>query len=418
MAETANGQIDPRWQRVQAQLRRWPVRLALGVLALLALVGIYAPFLASETLLAYRDPVAGWSFPLFAELFNRNVYPKFHELVFNLLGFVLPAALLFGWLRRWSWPRRIGVAVIASLGLSLLLLLPVLPRSVTRDDGSSATNWTAGWSKRPIATQTTAWWHDSMTKPSAVSSILGHSWIQTYAGQTRKPPLSVNERTGHRFVLGSDTTGRDVAAILIHGARISLTIGFVVTVISMGIGILIGVISGYVGGRTDLLLQRLVEIMMCFPTLILVIIVVAAFGRDIFLIMVVLGLTGWADTARLVRGEVIGQCGRDYVLACRSLGLGRWRIMLRHVLPNCLTPIIITAVFGIAGAVLGESSLSFIGLGDASSPSWGVLLNLGQENLRNAWLIYAPGISICLLVTSLYVVGNSLRAAFDPRAAR
>ena len=92
--------------------------------------------------------------------------------------------------------------------------------------------------------------------------------------------------------------------------------------------------------------------------------------------------------------------------------------MLRHVLPNCLTPIIITAVFGIAGAVLGESSLSFIGLGDASSPSWGVLLNLGQENLRNAWLIYAPGISICLLVTSLYVVGNSLRAAFDPRAAR
>jgi peptide/nickel transport system permease protein len=203
---------------------------------------------------------------------------------------------------------------------------------------------------------------------------------------------------------------------MLFGGRISLTIGFVATGIAMAIGILIGAVSGYFGGWVDLLLQRVVEIMMCFPTFILILIVVSALGRDIFIIILVQGLTGWAGDARLVRGEVLVQSSRDYVLAGRALGLGRMRIMFRHILPNCMTPLLIGAVFGIAGAVLGESGLSFIGLGDPNAPSWGQLLNQGRENIHMSWLIWTPGLAVFALVSALYLVGNGLRGAFDPKA--
>jgi peptide/nickel transport system permease protein len=180
--------------------------------------------------------------------------------------------------------------------------------------------------------------------------------------------------------------------------------------------VIIGAASGYFGGWIDLLLQRLVEIMMCFPTFILILTVVAAVGHDIFIIMMVIGLTSWAGTARLVRGEFLAQAVRDYVTAVESIGVPRWRIMFRHILPNTMAPIVITATFGVAGAVLGESGLSFLGLGDPTTPSWGLLLDEGRENIDYAWLIYAPGVAIFVLVTSLNLIGNGLRDAFDPKS--
>jgi peptide/nickel transport system permease protein len=161
-----------------------------------------------------------------------------------------------------------------------------------------------------------------------------------------------------------------------------------------------------------------VEIMMCFPTFILILTVVAMLGRDIFIIMTVIGLTSWAGTARLVRGEFLAQSVRDYVFAAESLGLPRWRIMFRHILPNAVGPLLISLTFGIAGSVGMESGLAFIGLGDPTAPSWGVLLDQGRENIRYPWLIYTPGLAIFVIVMTLNLLGNNLREAIDPKQQR
>ncbi len=412
----AGADADPRagaWRRFRAS---WSVRLGLGLLAGMVLIGVYAPFLASETALLWRDE-RGWSLPILADLFNQRRYPKIYDYLFNLMAFTLPATLAIGWWRGWGWDRRIALSLLAPVAIGVVALLPLVPRAGgIGDDGQVQTRWTGLWAKSPLEQRTLRTWHADPTRArTAVFTPLGHDWRTAYAGLTFAPPGTANPATGRQLWLGSDGSGRDVAAMLAHGARISLTIGLFATALSMLIGILIGAASGYLGGRVDLLLQRLVEVMMCFPVLILIIVVVAALGRDIFVIMTVIGLTGWADTARLVRGEVLAQSARDYVLAGQSLGLGRWRIMLRHILPNCMTPILITAVFGVAGGVLGEAGLSFIGLGDASTPSWGVLLNQGRESLHYAWLVWTPGLAVFLLITALYQVGNGLRGVYDPK---
>jgi peptide/nickel transport system permease protein len=180
----------------------------------------------------------------------------------------------------------------------------------------------------------------------------------------------------------------------------------------------IGAVSGYCGGWVDLLLQRAVEIMMCFPTFILILTVVAMLDRDIFIIMIVIGLTGWAGVARLVRGEFLAQSVRDYVLAAEALGLSRPRIMFRHILPNTVAPLLISLTFGIAGSIGAESTLAFVGLGDPTVPSWGVLMEQGRLNIRYPWLIYTPGLAIFTIVMTLNLLGNNLRDAIDPKNQR
>jgi peptide/nickel transport system permease protein len=217
--------------------------------------------------------------------------------------------------------------------------------------------------------------------------------------------------------LGTDQIGRDILALMLFGARISMTVGLLSTGIAMCIGVVIGAVSGYFGGWIDILLQRIVEIMMTFPAFILILIVVSIFGRNIFFIVAVIGLVGWAGTARLTRGEFLSQMGREYVLACQALGLPRWRIMFRHILPNALTPLLIAASFSIAGAVLAESGLAFLGLVESTTPSWGLILNSGRDKIEYPHLLYAPGIAIFILVYTLNTIGNGLREAFDPRGA-
>jgi peptide/nickel transport system permease protein len=391
-------------------MRRGGARFGVATLAVMVLIAIYAPFIAGEVALVWRD-ADGISFPVLNDLFNQNSYRKPHELLFNVAAILLPF-LILGWLLlRKRCDRYPLYAIMITLVTWIVLMVPIIPQK----DGSFA----AGWKGRGLPTATVERHRaDQGGEISAMFPPIPLRFDRPYAGQVLKKPLTVNPETGTRFWLGSDASGKDVLSYLIFGARISLTIGLFATVISMFIGIIVGGISGYFGGKVDMLLQRVVEIMMCFPTFILVLVIVAMTRRDIFIIMLVLGLTGWAGIARMVRGEFLAQSVRDYVVAGEALGLPRWRIMFRHILPNVLTPLLISATFGVAGSILAESGLAFIGLGDPTAPSWGMLLDQGRSFIRYAWIIYAPGTAVFLLVTALNLIGNGLSEALDPRRQR
>jgi peptide/nickel transport system permease protein len=390
-------------------MRGGGARFGVAVLAVLVLIAIYAPFIAGEVALVWVDK-GRISFPVITDLFNANSFRKPHELLFNTAALFAPF-MYIGWriLRR-RCPRFPLYAILAMLVAWIALMIPVIPQK----DGS----FTAVWKGRGITNETFERFHQIGETSLALFPSIPLRYDRPYVGQVLKRPLSVNPDTGTRFWLGTDASGKDVLSYLIFGARISLTIGLFATAISMAIGILIGGISGYFGGKVDMILQRIVEIMMCFPTFILVLVVVAMTRRDIFIIMLVLGLTGWAGIARLVRGEFLAQSVRDYVVAGEALGLPRWRIMFRHILPNVMTPLLITATFSVAGSILAESGLAFIGLGDPTAPSWGMLLDQGRSFIRYAWIIYAPGVAVFLLVTALNLIGNGLSEALDPRRQR
>lgn len=391
-------------------LRWYSTRIALGGLVLLAGLAIYAPFLANDMALSWRD-AHGWRSPLLLDLFNKWSYPHWYDLVFNLLALLLPVLAVTGVLA-YRYLRKPFRALLLALGLFILAFIGCQLPLCRLADGTHA----ALWRERQIEGSLS----DFQEAPQGVRAVfapVAHRFDGTYAGMNLQPPRTWDPATQQHFWLGTDTVGHDVLAQLLFGARISLTIGMVASGISLIIGTFIGAISGFLGGWIDLVLQRVVEIMMCFPTFMLILCVVAMVGHDIFVIMVVIGLTSWAGTARLVRGEFLSHSVRDYVLAGQSLGLGQWRLMFRHILPNALTPLLITATFGIAGAVLSESGLSFIGMGDPTVPSWGTLLDQGREAVDYGWLIYAPGLAIFGLVTALNVIGNALREAFDPKGA-
>ena len=217
--------------------------------------------------------------------------------------------------------------------------------------------------------------------------------------------------------LGTDEKGRDVLAQILYGTRIALTVGLVAVSIYVLIGTILGSLAGYYRGWVDMLIMRLVEVFLCVPALFLLLMIVAVTPveyRTIFLIMAVIGLISWTGTTRLVRGEFLAERNKEYVAAAQMLGLSRTRIIFRHVLPNALSPVIVTATFGVAGAILTESGLSFLGLGDVNVPSWGALLNEGRQNAR--WhLILPPSIAIFITVTALNLVGDGLRDALDPK---
>ncbi len=222
---------------------------------------------------------------------------------------------------------------------------------------------------------------------------------------------------GPGHLLGTDTLGRDVLSRIIFGARVSLLVGFVAVGIATLIGVLVGALAGYYGGWVDQLLMRLVDLMLCFPTLFLILAVIAVLGPSIWNIMVVIGLTGWMGVARLVRAEFLSLKEREFVVAARALGASDVRLMLRHLLPNALTPVMVSATLGVAGAILVESALSFLGLGvQPPTPSWGNILTMGKDNIEIAWwLSFFPGLAILVTVMSYNLLGEGIREAIDPR---
>lgn len=216
--------------------------------------------------------------------------------------------------------------------------------------------------------------------------------------------------------LGTDGEGRDVLAQLIWGSRVSISVGFVAVGIAAMIGILLGVLAGYYGGLIDIIISRLIEVMMCFPTFFLILAVLAFIGPSIYNIMIVIGITSWTGVARLVRGECLKFRAREFVVAARVVGAKDRRIVFRHLLPNALSPVLVIATFGVASAILVEASLSFLGFGvPPSTASWGSLLSTAQDFMDVAWwLTLAPGFAIFLTVTAYNLVGEGLRDAIDP----
>ena len=220
--------------------------------------------------------------------------------------------------------------------------------------------------------------------------------------------------------LGTDELGRDVLTRIIYGARISLKVGFVSVGIAVVAGSVAGLCAGYYGGWIDQVIMRFVDIMLCFPTFFLILAVIALLEPSIWYIMIIIGLTGWMGVARLVRAEVLSLKERDFVMAARGIGASDVRIIFLHILPNAMSPVLVAATLGVAGAILTESALSFLGIGvQPPTPSWGNMLTAGKDYLEFAWwLSLFPGLAILVTVIAYNLVGEGLRDALDPKIKR
>ena len=217
--------------------------------------------------------------------------------------------------------------------------------------------------------------------------------------------------------LGTDDLGRSVLVRMLYGARISLLVGFVAVGIATLIGILFGALAGFYGGWIDNVIMRFVDIMLCFPTFFLILAVIAFLEPSIWNIMIVIGLTSWMGVARLIRAEFLSLRQRDFVLAAQALGASDLRMIFRHILPNAMSPVLVSATLGVAGAILTESALSFLGIGvQPPTPSWGNMLIIGKQTLGSAWwLSVFPGLAILITVLGYNLLGEGIRDALDPR---
>ena len=243
--------------------------------------------------------------------------------------------------------------------------------------------------------------------------LSGHDPLQLNLDAILVPP-------GPEHLFGTDTLGRDVFARMLYGARVSLWVGFVSVGISVCIGLALGLVAGYFRGLADECIMRFVDVMLCFPSFFFILAVIAFLEPSLANIMIVIGLTSWMGVARLVRAETLSLRERDFVHAARLAGASTPRILLRHILPNALAPVLVSATLGIAGAILVESSLSFLGIGvQHPLPSWGNILIEGKQTLGIAWwLSLFPGLAILLTVLGYNLLGEGLRDLLDPRIAR
>ena len=361
-------------------------RFGLGWVGVVALSAVFAPFLAnSHPLLMKADGV--WTSPLFIHLTFIDVT--------LLAGF---AAVVAGWMlrRRLSGIQTlliflITVAVAAVAGSQLMSP----PQAVIFDQ--YRTGLAAG------------------TIDQAVFVPIAYSPTD----RSRDNPLSLTapDRT---HLMGTDEDGADVFSRMIHACRIALGIGLVSTGIALAIGILYGGIMGFFTGWVEILMMRFLEIFESIPQLFLLLTVVAFFGRNIYLIMAVIGLTSWPGFARYLRAEFLKLRQQDFVQAAQAAGLPIWSILFRHMLPNGIAPLLVSASFSIATAILAEAVLSFLGLGVVDEPSWGGMLNqaVGPGGTFAIWLATYPGLAIFLTVFAYNLIGEALRDAIDPNLQR
>jgi peptide/nickel transport system permease protein len=223
-----------------------------------------------------------------------------------------------------------------------------------------------------------------------------------------------------RYLLGTDDLGRDVFARMLQGSFVSLSIGFVAVSIELAIGVLLGGLAGFYGGRVDTLIMRFTDVMLCFPTFFLILTVVALLPPSIWNVMLVIGATSWMGTCRFVRAELLALREQDFVRAARTLGLSDARIIFRHMVPNAIAPVLVSATIAVASAILTESALSYLGFGvQPPNASWGNILSDGRTFLFDApWLFVIPGVAILVVVLSFNLVGEGLRDALNPRLRR
>jgi peptide/nickel transport system permease protein len=254
-----------------------------------------------------------------------------------------------------------------------------------------------------------------------------HKYDEQFRGAEVRPPWTREtieypedeSQAGEQFFpLGTDSNARDTLSRIIYGARVSLAVGLVATVIAVLFGVSIGLISGYFGGWIDAVLMRFTDTVFAFPSVLLAVAITAIFDKpSLKVVFLALGIVGWTGMARVVRSQVLSLKSRDYISAARALGTGNVRILLRHILPNCLGPIVVVATLSVGGNILSEAGLSFLGLGvQEPYPSWGAMLAEARENYREAWwLAVFPGLAIVMTVLSFNLLGDGLRDALDPK---
>ncbi len=248
-----------------------------------------------------------------------------------------------------------------------------------------------------------------------VISILS-PWIAPYdPSAINLKKVLVSPSVNHIF--GTDQLGRDIFSRMIWGSRISLKVGFVATGISILIGAILGALAGYYGRWVDAIIMRFVDIMLCFPSFFLILAVIAILEPSIWNIMIVIGLTSWMGVTRLVRADFISLKERDFVQAAKIIGAGDFRIIFSHILPNAMASVLVAATLGVAGAILTESALSFLGIGvQPPTPSWGNILTAGKDNIDIAWwLSLYPGLAILITVLGYNLLGEGIRDSLDPR---
>jgi peptide/nickel transport system permease protein len=373
------------WRRILGQtFVRWGARLGLLWVGILAFIGVFAPILAS-------------SFPLLLSHGGEISSPVLNYLqpvdVLFLVGFIT-LLLLYPW--RITVLRKFFIMLAVLAVAALFAYLWVKPQQLVIyeqyrvADAAGEYDWVV-YAPIPYS-------------PKDYQRDRGDTGLES--------PLSQQSRS-HWF--GTEQNGADVLSRMIHASRIALGIGFVATGIAMLLGVIIGGLMGYFSGVVDMLGMRLVEIFEAVPTLFLLLTFVAFFGRSLYIMMVIIGITSWPGYARYVRAEFLRLRTQDFVQAAEAAGLPLPSILFRHMLPNGMGPVLVAASFGVASAILAEATLSFLGLGLVDDPSWGEMLNQAVQSSRfNWWMAVFPGGAIFLTVFAYNLIGESLRDAIDP----
>ena len=361
----------------------------------LFVIAVYAPVFVMKIPFVWTDD-SGTSFPWFRGLLlNRNVFQSGVDLFFNLLLVASPFFLgVYLWTRKQTRSlshqdgarlrgKVIRICAIVIL-VSFVALLAIDPRLALIDYRGLA--WADGG--------------------SGVFPPLRIAYEDT---------LHAVEGPGVFHVLGTDSAGRDNFTRLIYGTRVSLSVGVIAVGIYITIGIVLGSLAGYFGGRIDIAIQRLIEIFLCFPAFFLILTFIGFLEQpSLVWVMLIIGLVGWTRPARLVRGEFLRLKNIDFVAAARACGLSNQRIIFRHILPNAVGPVLVNATFGVAAAILVESTLSFLGFGDPTLPSWGRLLSFGRATQNTSMMLIA-GCAIFVTVSVFNLAGEGIRDALDPK---
>ena len=365
------------------------VKLSLVWIGLLVIAGVFAPFLAN-------------SMPLIMHAQGQLSLPVLHYLsvedvvVLSLFGLVL----ILGFTRL-SVAQRVLYGCAGALGLMVLINATWnAPKVLVYETFREAPYTQADWRIMPPI-------------PYAPTD-----YLRDYPEHSLEAPLASPPEQQRQHWMGTEENGADVLSRMIHASRIALSIGVIATGIGLVIGIIIGGLMGYFGGWIDMLGMRLVEIFEAIPTLFLLLTFVAFFGRSLYLMMVIIGVTSWSGYARYVRAEFLKLRNQDYVQAAIASGLPLSSILFRHMLPNGVAPLLVSVSFGVASAILAETTLSFLGLGLVGEPSWGQMLDQAvKSSTFNWWMAVFPGGAIFLTVFAYNLMGEAFRDAIDPKLA-